>query len=461
MRLDTARTGRRLGPARDPNADFDPLALGERLRLLRSERGLTLGQVAEGRFSAAFLSQIERGLARPSASNLAHIAARLGVDLDDFLSSTPREVDRELAELRLTEARTAIARDDSAAALESLKRLPDSLAARDAFEADLLFADTLVRLGQYTEGLARLQTAAARPPARLADSRLRIAEITGRAQYRRQRYHQALDALRAAQDAVDDPAVDPMSRSRFLTARGMCQFMLGNERAAITDYEAALEASGNVTDLAELGRIYDGLNQAHQLQGNLDEALDYARRSTQIFETLQNGRHVGATLTNMGELLVRKGDLDGAVAAFERALSAFRTADAASYLAYPLIEMAGVALLRDQLDAAEGLAAEAIAICEESGDRALWGTCRRALAQVAMRRDDLSGAEAHLDAAISAFEDVGVATDLAEACFLMGTLLQRKGEDARALTYALRAYSATHQEPAPAGQQADPPPAKE
>jgi len=447
LRLDTARSGRRLGPARDPNADFDPLALGERLRLLRSELGLTLGQVAEGRFSAAFLSQIERGLARPSASNLAHIATRLGVDLDDLLSSTPREVDRELAELRLTEARTAIARDEAAAALESLQRLPRSLAERDAVEADLLFADTLVRLGRYTDGLARLQAAAARPAAQLADTRLRIAEITGRAQYRRQRYHQALDALRGAQDAVDDPAVDPMTRSRFLTARGMCQFMLGNERAAIVDYEAALDASGKVTDLAELGRIYDGLNQAHRLQGNLDEALDYARRSTQIFETLQNSRHVGTTLTNMGELLVRKGELDGAVEAFERAVAAFRTAQVGAYIAYPLLELASVALLRDQPAEARRLAGEAIAACERSGDRELWASCQQLLAKVALAGDDLDSAQQHLDAAIAAFEEVGVATALAEACYLMGILLQRKGDESRALTYALRAYAATHPEP--------------
>ena len=447
MRPDAERTGRKLGPARDPNADFDPLALGERLRLLRTGRGLTLGQVAEGRFSAAFLSQIERGLARPSAGNLAHIAGRLGVDLGDLLSSTPRAVDREMTELRLSEARTAIARDEAQVAFESLEQLPEALSDRDAFEADLLVADTLVRLGRYTDGLRRLQAGQARPRATLADSRLRIAEITGRAHYRRQRYHQALDALRGAEDAVDDPAVDPMTRSRFLTARGMCQFMLGNEHAAIIDYEAALEASGKITDLAELGRIYDGLNQAHRLQGNLDEALDYARRSTQIFETLQNSRHVGTTLTNMGEVLVRKGDLDGAVDAFERAVAAFRTAQVGAYIAYPLVELASVALLRDEPGEARRLADEAIAACERSGDRELWATCQQLLARVALAGDDLAAAEHHLGAAITAFDEVGVATALAEASYLMGTVLQRKGDDSRALIYALRAYSATHPEP--------------
>jgi tetratricopeptide (TPR) repeat protein len=432
---------RRLGVARERGADVDAHALGERLRHLRVERGMTLSQVAGGRFSAAFLSQIERGLARPSPVNLGHIAERLEVDLESLLRTTPREVDREIAELRLTEARAAVTRDEPARALKILASLPPSLTDLDRLDAGLLRADALVRNGDYEKGMTALRTASEMRGADSPESRVRVAEIACRAHYRRQRYHQALDALREAQTIVADVAIDPMTRSRFLCSRGMCQFMLGNEQAAISDYEAALDASGNLTDLGELGRIYDALNIAHQSLGNLAEALTYARKSAQIFEVLQNGRSVGQTHHNMGELLVLQGNYDDAVAAFERALTAFRSVDAIGPQAYALHSLAGVALKRGQLDEAERLAAEAAAIAEHCEDRTTQGDVAQLRGLVAIERDDLVSAERYLGDAITAFEEVGIGRRLADACFQMGSLLQRRGDESRALTFALRAYS--------------------
>jgi tetratricopeptide (TPR) repeat protein len=436
---------RRLGPARDRGADVDAHALGERLRHLRAERGMTLNQVADGRFSAAFLSQIERGLARPSPANLGHIAERLEVDLETLLRTTPREVDREIAELRLTEARAAVIRDEPARALKVLASLPASLTDLDRLDAGLIRADALVRSGEYDKGMAALRTAAEMRGADTAEARVRVAEIACRAHYRRQRYHQALDALREAQGIVGDAAIDPMTRSRFLCARGMCQFMLGNEQAAISDYEAALDASGNLTDLSELGRIYDALNIAHQSLGNLAEALTYARKSAQIFEVLQNGRSVGQTHHNMGELLVRQGNHEEAVAAFERALGAFRSVDALGPQAYALHSLAGIALQRGDLDQAERLAADAAAIAERCDDRTTQGDVAQLRGLVAVERGDLVGAEQHLADAIAAFDEVGIGRRLADACFQMGALLQRRGEESRALTFALRAYSTSRE----------------
>src|SRR2546425_9985918 len=54
--------------------------LGERLRRLRVAAGLTQSDLAGGRFSKEYVSQIERGKTRPTPETLEWLAARLAVD---------------------------------------------------------------------------------------------------------------------------------------------------------------------------------------------------------------------------------------------------------------------------------------------------------------------------------------------------------------------------------------------
>jgi transcriptional regulator with XRE-family HTH domain len=72
----------------DPT-DEAAVALGARVRSLRRERGWTLKQLGrEAGLSHPFLSQLERGLARPSVGSVERIARALGVPVG-LLWSTP------------------------------------------------------------------------------------------------------------------------------------------------------------------------------------------------------------------------------------------------------------------------------------------------------------------------------------------------------------------------------------
>ncbi len=61
-------------------------AIGETLRAERTERGLTLRQVAEGaHVSVSYLAEIERGEKDPSSKVLENVAGGLGVSLSELL----------------------------------------------------------------------------------------------------------------------------------------------------------------------------------------------------------------------------------------------------------------------------------------------------------------------------------------------------------------------------------------
>ena len=63
-------------------------AVGEQVRLLRTQRGLSLRSLAaQTDFSPSFISQLENGQVSPSISSMERIAAALGVSLVDFFAA--------------------------------------------------------------------------------------------------------------------------------------------------------------------------------------------------------------------------------------------------------------------------------------------------------------------------------------------------------------------------------------
>ncbi len=74
------------------------IALGQRVRTLRRAAGMTQVELADGRFSKQYVSQIERGETPPSEELVSWLADRLGVDrelLDTGFSSADRDRTRE------------------------------------------------------------------------------------------------------------------------------------------------------------------------------------------------------------------------------------------------------------------------------------------------------------------------------------------------------------------------------
>ena len=74
-------------PAAPGTPDPDPVNVGARLRRLRTERSLTIAQLAEqAGVSSGMISQIERGTTNPSIKTLQRLRAALGVNLWEVLN---------------------------------------------------------------------------------------------------------------------------------------------------------------------------------------------------------------------------------------------------------------------------------------------------------------------------------------------------------------------------------------
>ncbi len=128
--------------------------LGDRVRKLRMERGLSLAKVAGGDFSRAFLNQVELNKSRPSVRVLRVIADRLDAPVDYLLDGSTPSLDREIA---LEKARLELARGDLRRCLSAIEPALDAKEWPLGVDARLCAGEAMLRLGRQEEGTQLLE----------------------------------------------------------------------------------------------------------------------------------------------------------------------------------------------------------------------------------------------------------------------------------------------------------------
>jgi transcriptional regulator with XRE-family HTH domain len=122
--------------------------LGQRIKRIRHERGMSLAKVVKEDFSRAFLNQVELGKARPSIRVLRIIADRLGTEVEYLLEGRTAGIERELA---LEKGRVLLAQGQARRALMALK---PALASYDwplGSDARITRAQGLLAMGRKEE----------------------------------------------------------------------------------------------------------------------------------------------------------------------------------------------------------------------------------------------------------------------------------------------------------------------
>ncbi len=122
--------------------------LGQRIRRIRHQRGMSLAGVGQDDFSRAFLNQVEMGKARPSVRVLRVIAERLGTEVDYLLEGRQGGVERELS---LEKARVLLLRGQPQKALLALQPALESFDYPLGADARLVQAQALMALGKKDE----------------------------------------------------------------------------------------------------------------------------------------------------------------------------------------------------------------------------------------------------------------------------------------------------------------------
>jgi tetratricopeptide (TPR) repeat protein len=294
------------------------------LRRARTLASLTQAELAEGRYTKAYVSALENGLVKPSMAALNFFAGRLAIPIEQLLSDREQAWTRLDADLRLASGNWAEAVDAFSSLLE--------LKPTDRIRAELLLglAEGLSRLGRGLDGVRAASEAAA---LFISQERRREAAWATYWQasglYEVERSDQASGLLTRLLDEIGGGLkVEPDLPVRILIALAMI---------ATRD------------DEPETGLAY--LEQARSRLAELDE------RKYAIF------------LYSLALSYRELGDYEAAISAGTQCLAAFRAVEAGSEAALIENELALVYLALGNLDRARSYAGEARAYFSERNDQ--------------------------------------------------------------------------------------------
>lgn len=423
--------------------------LGERVRSLRVGAGLTQAELAEGRFSKEYLSQIERGKTRPTAETLEWLAERLGVDTI-YLGSGVSAEERGLVEAALARAEALLEKVEYGAAVEEFEVGRAAVAATGAPDLELrsLLGHAWALLGEsrITDALPLLERARdiAEGTSRTDVDRAAVLFRLGVARYKLSSISTAISLLTQALELAERSGLPCDSlRGDILDWRSRCYRRQRDWQAAREDVERALELADSADDRRAAAEAYFQASLVAEREGSWLLARTYAERARGYYEELEDRATVGRLLNNLGGLNHSLGNTEKAVelltSAYELDLRLGEEAEAG----LALTSLAQVHLELGEPVLAENEASRALELYRDRPDYLQGiGIAQLVLGRACAAQDRLNEAAEKLRAADMSFEQLSSVSHRAAAWVAQGDLAQQQGRDREAARLYRRAAEA-------------------
>jgi tetratricopeptide (TPR) repeat protein len=413
--------------------------LGDRVRSLRIAAGLTQTDLADGRFSKEYISQIERGKTRPTDDTVAWLAEKLRVD-PAFLTAGVSTEERAKLEAHLARAEALSEAHSYPDAIDAFRTARPELEQTNA-PALLLRALTgeawaLMQDGDLRDSLALLQRARelAEQPAFSEVDRADVLFRVGVARYKLSSISTAVALFDEALSLAEKSGLPcDLLRADILGWRSRCRRRQRDFEAAREDVEHALELAQDLGDKRAIANTYFQASMVAQRQGHYVLSRNYAQRARELYHELNDERNVGRLLLNLGGLTLLLGDEDKAVDYLQASIARALEADSAPDAAQAFEGLAQVHLRRQEYDKAEELARKALALLEGREDF-LDEVCpsQLVLGRALMERNRLDEAEECFRGADAAAEQLASVSHRTEAWVALGDLAARRGDDREA-----------------------------
>jgi tetratricopeptide (TPR) repeat protein len=378
--------------------DDRPLAaaIGARLRQARLAAGLTQQQLAGDRYTKAYISALENGIAKPSMAALNYLAPRLGKTSSQILADPTKAWSRLEADL-------ALAAGDWARAHDAFEDLLEETHERGA-RAEVLvsIAESLCRLDRPNEAIRPATEAAA------TFGELRRPADRARAEYWLAGAHHQLDNPEEARSILR--AVLERTRAgldlgsefatRVLIALATIESYQGNATVALSYLEEARSHAGQL-DTRRQGTFLATMATAYRSNGDLEAAVRTGLQALALLNAAESSLDVGLVENQLAQTYVALGNVTRARETITRARAG---AGSDERLIASLADTeAAIELVAGNHARALELADEAIALAERTDHQKalLDGLTTRARALSALGRNEDAAAAFERAAALA------------------------------------------------------------
>jgi len=410
--------------------------VGQRIRALRLERGLSLAQLGGDDLSRSFLSLVELGRSRISLRALAIVAQRLDQPISYFLDGAADSTDAR-AELLLDQAEASLRELEPGRAEQLLRdiEVPNALRGRALWLKGWSCADR----GHPSDAVPLLQEALELVEAD-GDGRqlVQILYTLAMVFYTTRLYDEAMRYTRRAYDEAAEHLDDDALIGRLTVCLGHLYYVQGRFDQAEAHYDHARRLFGAVNDLDNMAAAYTGLSRVWEQRGDPRQAVRYSRMGLAILELKHYRREAARELSYIAERMQALGKSDAALADATMAIARAQESGARDVEAVARSTRAAIALSRGDIEQATRDAERADALAGDAPTHArieAWIVLSKLAAQ---RKDDKTG-DALLLRALDALRESGHHTRFAEIALEHSLALRERGDTEGALTFALEA----------------------
>ena len=404
---------------------------------------MTQDDLAAGRFTKQYVSQIERGDVLPSDELLDWLAERLGVERA-FLETGVGTRELEQIEGSLAEGRTLLDNHRYEKALAVFGPFRRSLppgaprqAHREAMRGETW---ALIRLGRVTEAAEVLveERKQAEGPGGNLDEQAEIAYLVAICCYALSEIPAANVEFAKALNLLD-AAPEPNDRLRLDVHqwRSRCHRRQRDWEAAREDVERALELSASIDDLRRSAEVHLQASLIAETQGQWVLARRHAETSRDAFEAVGDAAAAARALNNVAGLNYLLGQHELSIEQQRTAFAAFVELGQRVEAGYVLTSVAQIHEERGDVDEAASAARRALDLLEGRIDHVqVIGTAQLTLARAYLKRGNLEDAELMLAAADESYARAESVGHIARSWMTRGELeLQRENPAVAARLY--------------------------
>lgn len=422
---------------RTSHAEADrPLAqrIGARLRRARTQAALTQAQLAEGRYTKAYVSALEHGLVKPSMAALNFFADRLQLPIERLLSDGEARWTRLEADIRL-------AAGDSQLAVDAFTELLDA-EPPEHVRAELLLglAEGLARTGK---GDAAVR--AASEAATLFRAQGRRAEAAWATYWEASGLHEMEQSDQSAtllsgllEEIGAGLAVEPDLPVRALIALSGIASRDDEPERALGYLEQARSRLAELDDRRHAMFLHS-LALSYRELGDFEAAISTGTQSLSRFKAAEADFETATIENELALVYLAIGSLDAARTHAAQAREYFVRRDDMRWLAHVTETEGQIALAGGSSDEAIALSTEALRLAEESGNRKAQISAGLTLARAQRACGDLDAAAATLETAVDLAEGYGRRGQLQTLLGEWSDVMAARGDLAQAYALSRRA----------------------
>lgn len=412
--------------------------VGQRIKRNRLERGLTQKQLAEPRYTHAYISSIESGNRQPSHKALSFFAERLDMEVDELLTGRPADLPIRLS-LEISQARKdasaghyrvadkALAKAEKEAARYRMARLRSNALYARGHAAELKGnpSQALEFYEQAEEALT------GESPDLLADAvagRARCLQMLGEVHYAIYLLENLLEKLK--QKRLENPTALARIHASLVAA----YFEAGFYKGAGASAKEALRLAPRINDPEQLASMHMNVARVHLEEGRADRALESLQRAQDCYQQLEFQSELAEAHLARGYVFSREGKLSWARKELEAAREIFAANGASVDEARVYNELARVTRLEGDAETAERLLRASVEKLKDEKNLGVLAWAHRELG-ILLTGDRPDEAAEHLLEARRLFEKMGDSNELAATLKAHGDLLAERDVNAACSAY--------------------------